>query len=72
MRVRLQGRKTVVTLRHFRYCSKHIAILMQLQAETPSLELYCESPEARTQIVLVAHLELDHEDLRFLNPSAAA
>lgn len=69
MRVRYNGRKAVVKLRHFRHTPKHIAILMQLQAETPDLYLEatrCE--DGRDTRVRMADLLLDYDDLRFLNP----
>ena len=61
--------KTVVRLRHFTFCSKHVALLMQLQIETPSLPLQTDG--ALKPVVLVIDLNLDHEKLLFLNPQAA-
>lgn len=72
MRVRLDGSKMVVRLLDFRYCSKHIALLMQLQIETPSLPLPAEDASGRRINVIPARLMLDHEEMRFLNPSTAA
>lgn len=72
MRIRVNGSKAVVRLHHFRFCSKHIALLMQLQAETPSLVLTAESHLDRYQHILVSDLNLDHEELQFLNPAEAA
>lgn len=72
MRARLVNQKTVVRLAHFRFCSKHIALLMQLQIETPSLVLDAESPTDRHAHILVADLDLNYEELRFLNPAEAA
>jgi hypothetical protein len=72
MRVRLDGGKVVVKLLHFRYCSKHIALLMQLQLEVPNMVLFTESPSWNPFMVPLHKLDLDHEELRFLNPSEAA
>lgn len=71
MRVRINGSKTVVRLHHFRYCAKHIKLLLGLQAETPSLVLTAESSNDKYSHVLVSDLLLDYEELRFLNPSEA-
>lgn len=71
MRVRLNDGRTVVRLAHFTHCSKHIALLMQLQIETPSLELKSDTSYGMPKTVLAADLNLDHEELQFLNPIAA-
>lgn len=71
MRVRLDDRRTVVRLYHFTHCAKHIALLMQLQIETPSLELKGDNASGLPTVVIAARLVLDHEELRFLNPIAA-
>ena len=68
MRCRLTDGRTVVYVWHFKHTSKCIALLMQLQVETPSLELVVDGPDNRRRIVLVSDLNLDHEELRFLNP----
>lgn len=72
MRVRINGSKTVIRLHHFRYCHKHIKLLFELQAETPSLVLTAQSPSDKCAHVLVSDLLLDAEELRFLNPAEAA
>lgn len=68
MRVRLEHRKEVLNLWHFRFTAKHIELLRQLQVETPSLELAVFTADGKRRVVLVGDLNLDHEDLRFLNP----
>lgn len=45
---------------------------MQLQMETPSLPLQAESVSGLPVTVIAGRLVLDHEELRFLNPSEAA
>lgn len=72
MRVRLDDRRTVVRLQHFRHCAKHVALLMQLQIETPSLPLPATNASGLPMVVIAARLTLDHEELRFLNPADAA
>lgn len=72
MRVRLTNGKTVVKLLHFHYCAKHVALLMQLQLETPNLMLFTDSPTWNPILVSMHKLNLDHEELRFLNPSETA
>lgn len=72
MRVRLVDGRTVVKLHHFRYCSKHVALLTQLSAETPSLELKADSNIGMPKFVLAGDLNLDHQELTFLNPADAA
>lgn len=69
MRCRLTDGRTVVYVWHFKHTSKCIALLMQLQVETPSLELVADGPDNRRRVVLVSDLNLDHEELRFLNPA---
>lgn len=68
MRCRLNDGRTVVHIWHFKHTTKCMALLMQLQVETPSLELVVDGPDNRRRIVLVSDLNLDHEELRFLNP----
>lgn len=68
MRVRIEGKKLVVRLMHFRFCSKHVALLSTLQVETPSLPLTVEGPSGFPMAVLVADLNLDPTELQFLNP----
>lgn len=72
MRVRLDDKRTVVRLSHFTYCAKHIALLMQLQIEVPSLAIPAQTIAGTMRTVLVADLVLDHEEIRFLNPADAA
>lgn len=73
MRVRLNDGRTVVILKdEWRFCSKHVALLMQLQIEVPSLMLRAETTYGIARQVLVSDLNLDHEELRFLNPADAA
>lgn len=72
MRVRLHGGKIVVKLLHFNFCSKHVALLMQLQLEVPNLVLFTDSPSWNPVMVPLHKLDLDHEELRFLNPLEAA
>jgi hypothetical protein len=72
MRVRLDDKRTVVRLHHFRHSAKHIALLMQLQIEVPSLELQADNSSGLPTRVIAARLVLDHEELRFLNPADAA
>lgn len=64
MRVRILNTKSVVTIKYWSFSSKHVALLMQLQAEVPSLPLPIEPIGS----VLVSDLDLSHEELRFLNP----
>jgi hypothetical protein len=59
-------------MRHFRYESKHIALLMQLQIEVPALDLVAVGQDGKPMIVQPARLNLDYEELRFLNPASAA
>ena len=72
MRCRLHDGRTVVKLRDFRFCAKHIALLTQLAAEAPNIELKADSNIGMPKFVLVADLNLDLEELRFLNPAEAA
>lgn len=68
VRVRLEHRKEVLNLWHFRFVSKHIELLRQLQIEVPSLELVAFGPDGKRRVILVGDLNLDHKELRFLNP----
>jgi hypothetical protein len=72
MRVRLNDGRTVVKLHHFRFCAKHVALLMQLTMEAPSLELKADSNIGMPKFVLAGDLNLDHMELTFLNPADAA
>lgn len=72
MRVRLDDGKTVVKLNHFVFKHAHIALLKNIQLETPNLELVGTGPAGHRIVVPVFRLNLDIEELRFLNPSVAA
>lgn len=69
MRVRLDDGKTVVTLKHFRYTSAHIDLLRTIQRETENLELLAIGPDNRPRVIPAFKLNLDYEEIRFLNPN---
>lgn len=72
MRVRLNGSKTVVTLKHFRYCHQHRELLVAIQRDVENLELVITTSDGARAVVPAFRLNLDQEELRFLNPSEAA
>lgn len=69
MRVRLDSGQ-VVTLKHFKYCSAHVELLKRLQLEVENLELLATGPNGPC-VIPCFRLNLDWEELRFLNPLAA-
>lgn len=69
MRIRLVESKKIVLVKHFQYKAKHIELLTQLCAELP--EMYLEgfySDSGSPVRVRLEELDLDPEELRFLNP----
>lgn len=64
-------RRTIVDLKHFRYCSKHYSMLLTLQQEAPNLML--EVGNAGKQALIPIH-QIDLEDqlaVIGLNPNDA-
>lgn len=72
MRVRLTGNRDVITLKHFRYSNAHRELLALMQREVENLELVATTARGATIRVPIFRLNLDYEELRFLNPSEAA
>lgn len=72
MRCRLTSDKRVVALAHWRFCSKHIVLLKALQFEVPNLQLLATAPNGSSIVVPAFSLNLEDEELRFLNPLEAA
>jgi hypothetical protein len=65
------SKKTIVDLKHFRYCSKHYRMLLTLQQEAPNMMLEVNHPGS--QALIPIH-QLDLEDqlaLIGLNPNDA-
>ena len=52
------NRKQIVDLKHFRYCTGHYHILLELQQETPNMLLELCGHDART-FVPIHQLDLD-------------
>ena len=52
------SRKTIVDLKHFRYCAKHYGMLLTLQQETPNLMLEVNDLERRS-FIPIHQLDLD-------------
>ena len=63
------SRKTIVDLKHFRYCAKHYGMLLTLQQETPNLMLEVNDLERRSFIPI--H-QLDLEESCLLHARAGA
>lgn len=69
MRIRVKGKKQVLMVKHFE-CKKHIDLLRTLQREVPKLNLECFRDEDGYPVrIPIAELNLDTEELWFLNPS---
>ena len=54
-------KQTIVNLRHFKFCSKHMEMLIMLQHELPNIRLELDTPEGHEYIPI--H-ELNLEDAR--------
>jgi hypothetical protein len=64
-------RRTIVDLKHFRYCSKHYRMLLTLQQEAPNLMLEVNTPD-RSALIPIHQIDLeDQYALIGLNPNDA-
>jgi hypothetical protein len=64
-------KRTIVDIKHFRYCSKHYGMLLSLQQETPNLMLEVNASE-RGALIPIHQLDLeDQVALIGLNPNDA-
>lgn len=59
MRVMLREKKTIVKLKHFRFCHSHFILLCGLQHETPNLPLEIDGNGFSRQFVPVHSIDLD-------------
>jgi len=68
MRVRASDGR-VVRLLHFRYCAKHLALILELQSEIPNVKIDArdEVTHAYRQIPAF-QLNLERVELAMLNP----
>jgi hypothetical protein len=65
------NQKTIVDLKHFRYCSKHYRMLLTLQQEAPNMMLEVNHSE-RASLIPIHQLDLeDQVALIGLNPNDA-
>jgi hypothetical protein len=68
-------RKTIVDLKHFRYCSKHYRMLLTLQQEAPNMMLELKQPfsgQSATGAIPIHQLDLEDQlALIGLNPNDA-
>jgi len=63
------NKKTIVDLKHFRYCSKHYSMLLTLQQEAPNMMLEVNQPE-RQGLIPIHQLDLEDQfALIGLNPN---
>jgi hypothetical protein len=64
-------KKSIVDLKHFRYCAKHYDMLLTLQQETPNLMLEVNQQNQRA-FVPIHQLDLDDpRSVSGLNPNDA-
>ena len=68
LRVRAKGSDTV-TLKHFRLRSDHLALLRNIAATLPMLELLAIGPYGTPCVVIAGDLCLEAKEIRLLNPA---